>query len=81
MKRRGVKKKKARKVRRNPVTTYIKVFQHGGGKRSFAKKGYFTGSGWDTDIRKAKKYSAGEAKRLGNLLKIPPGWGIAIVSG
>lgn len=68
-------------IRKNPVSTYIKVFRHGHGDKKFSQKGYFTGAGWNTEISKAKKYSAGEAKKLAMQLKIPDGWGLAIVSG
>lgn len=85
---RAVKVKKSRKkkrARKNPVSSLIKVFRHGHGEKRFTQKGYFTGTGWDTDIKKAAKLSAGEAKRIAQQLinnkKIPTGWGLAIVSG
>lgn len=75
------KRKKKKPARKNPVSTYIKVFRHGQGDKQFSQKGYFTGTGWNTEMAKAKKYSAGEAKKLAMQLKIPDGWGLAIVSG
>lgn len=77
-KKRTVKKKAKRK---NPVSTLIKVFKHGPGEKKFQKVGYFTGTGWDTSAAKAEKYSAGKARELAAQLKIPPGWGLALVTG
>jgi hypothetical protein len=78
-----VKRKNPKK--KNPVSSLIKVFRHGQGGKSFTQKGYFTGTGWDTSVSKAAKFSAGEAKRTAQILidskKIPDGWGVAIVSG
>lgn len=80
-KRKRIIKRAVKRARKNPVSTYIKVFRHGQGDKQFSQKGYFTGTGWNTEMSKAKKYSAGEAKKLAMQLKIPEGWGVAIVSG
>lgn len=66
---------------KNPVSTLIKVFKHGPGEKKFQKIGYFTGTGWDTSVTKAEKYSAGKARELASQLKIPVGWGLALVTG
>ena len=70
-----------KKRRKNPVSTLIKVFQHGAREKKFQKVGYFTGTQWDTDIKKAEKYSAGAARKLATQLKVPTGWGLALVTG
>ena len=75
------RKIKAKKRGKNPVYSHIKVFKHGHGEKKFLKVGYFTGTGWDTDVKKAGQYSAGAARKLAEQLKIPAGWGLAIVSG
>ena len=77
----GKLRRKNPKARKNPVFSHIKVFKHGHGEKKFLKVGYFTGTGWDTDVKKAGQYSAGAARKLAEQLKIPAGWGLAIVSG
>ena len=75
------RKTKKKRMRKNPVSTLIKVFKHGPGEKKFQKVGYFTGTGWDTSAAKAEKYSAGKARQLAAQLKIPQGWGLALVTG